>query len=363
MNEYIYNLTEFTNNSCNASQLIREVEDSAITIALDRIDTTSTTVSIWFKAELSGGEETLLDSLIANHIALADVPDTVEVKIVENAATLKDADDNQKVTIQPRVGSGATLITHNFGDPCTWYEKSVLVSNEVLTPKVGGVYDIYECINNNVIDIEHGRLTFDNRIDQKYKIQVKVNDIVVTTGFTFNYELGEITFQTPLTVSDEVKLTYYYATTNEFTIIPTTGKKLKVEHVELQFSVDIDMHGKTQCHFEERGYNPANLPNKMTYKTAIYKNLMNFIDESNNKMFNTVPARDNMTKDMDIFVWEYPVSRIMKSTQGAEVLIYMLDVDPNSPTYGLKTKAIKNKDGNNLERAVATFYCLSENDV
>jgi hypothetical protein len=80
-------------------------------------------------------------------------------------------------------------------------------------------------------------------------------------------------------------------------------------------------------------------------------------------MFSTIPARDNITKDMDVFVWEYPASRVMKSTQGAEVLIYMLDADVNSPTYGLKTKPIKNKDGNNLERAVATFYCLSENDI
>lgn len=91
--------------------------------------------------------------------------------------------------------------------------------------------------------------------------------------------------------------------------------------------------------------------------------VQNFIDESNNKMFSTIPARDNITKDMDVFVWEYPASRVMKSTQGAEVLIYMLDADVNSPTYGLKTKPIKNKDGNNLERAVATFYCLSENDI
>lgn len=363
MNEYIYNLTEFTNNLCNSSQLITEIENSAITIALDRIDTTSTTINIWFKAEISVGEETLLDSLVSSHIALADIPDTVEVKIVENTTSPKDADDNLKITMQPRVGSGATIISHNFGDPCTWYEKSVLVTDEVLTTKVNAVYDIYKCINLNIIDIEHGRLTFDNRVDQKYKIQVKVNDVTVTTGFTFNYELGEVTFQTPLTISDEVKLTYYYATTNEFTITPTSGKKLKVEHVELQFSVDIDMHNKTHCYFEERGYNPYDLPNKITYKTAIYKNLMNFIDESNNKMFNTIPARDNMINAMDIFVWEYPVSRIMKSTQGAEVLIYMLDVDPNSPTYGLKTKALKNKDGNNLERAVATFYCLSETDV
>lgn len=344
-------------------QLYSEIQGSSITIAIENIISSSTSVTINFKTDLSLEEIEILNNIIDNHTIQELEPDISEVKIVEDTTEEKDNDNNKKVTIQPRVGSGATLITHNFGDPCTWYEKSVLVTDEILNPKVAESYNIYKCSNVNIIDIEHGRLTFDNRLDQKYKIQVKINDVVITTGFSFNYELGEITFSNPLTINDVVKLTYYYATTNEFTIIPTSGKKLKVEHVELQFSIDVDMHGKTECHFEERGYDPNNLPNKKTYKTAIYKNLMNFIDESNNKMFNTVPARDNMTKAMDIFVWEYPVSRIMKSTQGAEVLIYMLDVDSNSPTYGLKTKPLKNKDGNNLERAVVAFYCLSETDI
>jgi hypothetical protein len=280
-----------------------------------------------------------------------------DVNIVSDATKKVDSDNNQKVTIQPRLGSGTTIITHNFGDPCTWYQNSVEVVDEILTPKVPGVYDVYKCSKTNIIDIEHGRITFDERVDQKYKIRVKVNDVVVTSGFTFNYEDGEITFATPLTSNDVVKLKFWYATDSVFTIAPLPGKKLKIEQVETQFSVDVDMAGKTEARFEEWGYNPNNLPNKMMYKRTRYKNIAQFVDESNNKFCAELAPMDNLTKTIRIFVWEYPVARVMKYSQGAEVRISMYDV-----ATGLLDKPIKNKDGGRLERATVAFYCVSEDE-
>lgn len=360
MVRYGYSIANDTaNGAVNTTQLLETIRATAtITISVFAISTNGDDLDIDFNAALSIAEEAILDGLVAVHTGTASVNSPLEVNIVENQTSpKKDADANLKVTVQPRIGTGCTIITHNFGDPCTWYQKSIEVINEVATVKTPSVYTVYSLAHTNIIDIEHGRLTFDNRVDQKYCIRVKVNDVIQTTGFTFNYESGEITFNSALTANDVVKISYYYSTTNEFTISPDAGKKLKIENVELQFSIDLDMQNKTHCYFEERGYNPNNLPNKMTYKTAIYKNIINFIDESNNKLFNTIQPRDNMTVAMDIFVWQYPVSRVMKSSQGAEVLIYMKDV-----ATGSKSLVIKNKDGNNLERAVATFYCASEID-
>jgi len=302
------------------------------------------------------------DSFIFYSCALADTDEIQEFETVYKNSFNKpivqqDSDRNQKVTIQPRLGSGTTIITHNFGDPCTWYQNSVEIVDEILTPKVPSVYDIYKCSKTNIIDIEHGRITFDERVDQKYCIRVKVNDQVVTSGFTFNYEEGEITFNTPLSINDEVKLKFWYATDSVFTIAPTTGKKLKIEHVETQFSADVDMVGKTEARFEEWGYNPSDLPNKMLYKRTRYKNIAQFIDESNNRFCAELNPIDNLTKTLHVFVWDYPVSRVMKSSQGAEVRVSMYDVGS-----GLLDKPIKNKTNGNLERATVAFYCVSEDE-
>lgn len=341
----------------NSSQLEEEIKASSIVIALSHIDTAGSVLDIWFKAALSESEISELTTIVTNHVPQQNLATVSEVKVVENTAQKKDDDGNQKVTIQPRLGSGVTIITHNFGDPCTWYQNSVEIVDEVLSPKVPAVYDVYKCSKTNIIDIEHGRITFDERVDQKYCIQVKVNDVVVTSGFTFNYEDGEITFQTPLTSNDEVKLKFWYATDSVFTIAPSAGKKLKIEHVETQFSADVDMKGKTEARFEEWGYNPADLPNKKLYKRTRYKNIAQFIDESNNRFSAELSPIDNLTKTLHVFVWDYPVSRVMKSSQGAEVRVSMYDV-----ATGLSDKPIKDKNANNLERATVAFYCVSEDE-
>ena len=345
------------NKTVRADQLQTEIQGSDITIAIENIISSENSVTINFKTDLTTGEMVILDNIINSHTPQEITPDVNEVKIVEDTAQKKDADGNQKVTIQPRVGSGATIITHNFGDPCTWYQNSVEIVDEVLVPKVPAVYDTYKCSKTYIIDIEHGRITFDERVDQKYCIRVKVNDVVVTSGFTFNYEEGELTFQTPLTSNDEVKLKFWYATDSIFTIAPTAGKKLKIEHVETQFSADVDMVGKTEARFEEWGYNPANLPNKMLYKRTRYKNIAQFIDESNNRFCAELSPIDNLSKTLHVFVWDYPVSRVMKSSQGAEVRVSMYDI-----ATGLSDKPIKDKNGNNLERATVAFYCVSEDE-
>lgn len=345
------------NKTVRADQLQTEIQGSDITIAIENILSSPNSVTINFKTDLTTGEIAILDNIVNNHVPQDIAPDVNEVRVVESLVSKKDNDGNQKVTVQPRLGSGTIIITHNFGDPCTWYQNSVQIVDEILVPKVPSAYDTYKCSKTYIIDIENGRITFDERVDQKYKIQVKVNDNVVTSGFTFNYEAGEITFNTPLTSNDIVKLSFWYATDSVFTIAPTAGKKLKIEHVETQFTADVDMKGKTEARFEEWGYDPANLPNKKLYKRTRYKNIAQFIDESNNRFCAELSPIDNLTKTLHVFVWDYPVARVMKSSQGAEVRVSMYDV-----ATGLSDKPIKDKNGNNLERATVTFYCVSEDE-
>lgn len=268
-----------------------------------------------------------------------------------------DPDGNQKITVQPRIGSSKTIITHNFADPCTWWQESIEVSGEILTPKVADNYDTYTCENVNIIDCEHGRITFDSGIDPKYKIKVEVNDNTVESGFIFNYELGEITFDPPLTVSDTVKLSYYYATDATFTIAAIPGKKLKIENVETQFSENVKISDSVEFHFEEWGYNPYDLPNKIMYKTTIYKNIKNFMDESNNGFYKFMPAMDNLTQGVHVFIWNYPASRQIIYSQGAEVRLKMKSVEDGS-----FSKKITGKSGEDIEIATVAFYSISEDE-
>lgn len=291
-----------------------------------------------------------------SNITVIDEVSSHDVKIVADTTKRLDTEGNSAVTIQPRIATGTTIVSHNFGDPCTWYQGSIEIVNEVLTPKTSGSFYTYKMSKEYIIDIEHGRITFDEKVDPKYKVKIFVNGVQQTSGFSINYEDGEVTFQNSLTASDEVKASYWYANESTFTLAPLPGKKLKVENVESQFTEDVKLNGTSEIWFEEWGYDPNNLPNKMMYRRIKYKNIAQFIDESNNRYSAEIKPIDNITKPMHIFVWNYPAARVMEYTKGAEVRIRVYDLASNS-----FNKPLKNTGNTRLERATVTFYCISEN--
>jgi hypothetical protein len=111
--EYSYLNTDFPNDIFNEDKLTEEVaDDAAITTALDYIRSSedvqagTTTVYFGFQADLSGGEETALDALVAAH----DGQPPVEWEIVHIPAPLKAvqagaseviANDRPAIEVQP----------------------------------------------------------------------------------------------------------------------------------------------------------------------------------------------------------------------------------------------------------------------
>ena len=66
--DYIYSIqNDFPNHLVASDSLTVEIKDSAIVIALDHISTSLDNCTITFKAELSVGDETILDGLVAIH--------------------------------------------------------------------------------------------------------------------------------------------------------------------------------------------------------------------------------------------------------------------------------------------------------
>lgn len=78
----------YTMADVNVSQLEGEISDSSITIAVDRIDKSGDDISIHFKAALSAGEETTLDTLTTDHVAQPSEAEKTPVLVHEvNAET------------------------------------------------------------------------------------------------------------------------------------------------------------------------------------------------------------------------------------------------------------------------------------
>lgn len=66
--KYTYSISvDFPNQIVATDRLSIEIKDSAIVTALDYINTSSDDCDIWFKDALSGGDETILDGLVAVH--------------------------------------------------------------------------------------------------------------------------------------------------------------------------------------------------------------------------------------------------------------------------------------------------------
>ena len=79
--KYTYSIAADTLNAkCSVGSLSQEISSSAILTALDHIETNSDVLDIWMKAALSGGDETILTSVVSAHTGVLppDVLKTIE---------------------------------------------------------------------------------------------------------------------------------------------------------------------------------------------------------------------------------------------------------------------------------------------
>lgn len=100
LTEYQYTQADFPGGTCNPLRLQDEIRSSAIVTSLNRVGTSggsydlgvlsgTYTVSIWFNDTLSGGDETLLDGVVAAHDNSISNPPMVSASLAE-AGVLDD---------------------------------------------------------------------------------------------------------------------------------------------------------------------------------------------------------------------------------------------------------------------------------
>ena len=143
--------------------------------------------------------------------------------------------------------SGATIVSHDFGDRTTWYQRAVQVGGEVLSPDVSET--VFSAANDWWVDIRSPRLTYDtDRVYEKdgstsdhskWDVDIRVDGVAVATGFTINYQTGVLTFDSPQT-GKTVTATYWHTSgvvkPSLWVLNPGPGKKFTIEHIEVQMS-------------------------------------------------------------------------------------------------------------------------------
>jgi len=154
--KYTHIYSNFPNNKADLSRLNSEIIDSSITIALDYINADSSGVDVWFKAVLSGAEETTLSGIVAAHSgdSMVTVPPTMsdgrpivraDTRPLETETYFTMAGDTTS-----GVGEGAAM-RWNMDEDDDWEDIGD-----------GLMYKTFEIIFNNEIFLKDGAIYFFN---------------------------------------------------------------------------------------------------------------------------------------------------------------------------------------------------------
>jgi len=262
-------------------------------------------------------------------------------------AVPRSSDGKQFVQIDYLEGTKLTVISPNWCDRRTWYEKSVRVNNEIFSSSDGWV--TYDSADTHAwVDVTHGRVTGERALRGSYAPVVQINDIAkkendpgtVNGDFEVDYYTGKVVFNSALQSTDTVKVSYSYISGSTWTIKPDPGKKLRITEVEVQFSDDVDLKDTVsfQLYVGGQPYGSA----------SYYQTMYDFINESN-KSYPVIPRLGGstgswraMSGPVNIFRWDYKATTDLKSSYGMEVRVKL----ENETEFGGKF-------------AVATFYGIS----
>jgi hypothetical protein len=173
------------------------------------------------------------------------------------------------------IGGGYRPTTHNFCDPCTWYQKSEHLPGATTSTSDDLTFQILDTDTNPVeyvIDIRHSRLVDENSISNNYVTNsgVTMSDIIPTVfvdgtpldnnlevdteaelaepidadSYWINYEQGQIVFKTSksgntITINCRRKGTEPGSSSYEFK--PVTGYEYLFEDAEVDYTGNFNM--------------------------------------------------------------------------------------------------------------------------
>lgn len=115
--KYTYSIsTDFPNHVVATDRLLVEVRASAIVTAVDYINTSGDDCDIWFKADLSSGDKTLLDGIVAAHSGEPMPAESSRVVITSQGGAPVDIANNRMLVVPFPADFGANLWLCGRGD-------------------------------------------------------------------------------------------------------------------------------------------------------------------------------------------------------------------------------------------------------
>ena len=207
-----------------------------------------------------------------------------------------------KVAVYPDEGESNSVPSHDWTDPTTWYQQSTRVTGE--SPSNVGL--VYTLANQNVIDVVSGKITFENEIEDTYKVIV-YDDAVEISGYTVDYDAGTITLDA--SPSGAITVDYSYENGSRFTVpIPSGFNHLKLKDAEIQFADDIVMKDIT---FEIWIDHPVH--GWVSAFSKLYKNVKDLINIAR-RGTGEIKAIDVLSKPILVFPIHYDKRIVLENT-------------------------------------------------
>jgi hypothetical protein len=228
-----------------------------------------------------------------------------------------------KTTPTKLEGSSSLLVSHNFCDKTTWWQKSIRVIEEVLSPDQA--YLIYTSTNSYWIDLVSGKVPYEDRYASNYRAIVYVDNIEITTGFVINYQNGSIIFNQSQ-AGKVIKATYSYENSSTW----TSGKILKLLGTEVKFTSDASL---------DSGLDFVVTINNYQVSKVTYKNLENLLICSRGKI-GRITGFGTLTTDLISIDYDYVTSKELRYSQAAAIEISIVDHQPLPGTLGFVTAYI-----------------------
>jgi hypothetical protein len=275
-----------------------------------------------------------------NNPATGNAPDPDTVTIVSTTQiaeefTLKDKYGIQAVAQYPSALSAFDSVSHDFADPCTWWQNAVIVSNETLTTTDNLTYSFahpYVTNAHKVIDT--------SKLPSTKILQVLVNgssidytDISIVSSI--DWTNGTITFAASQ-VGKTITASYSYtdmtaANRSTWTLTPDPNTVIAITGARVKMSKNLVYHSPTVFNIK---INPAIIPSGLAAQ-KIYYGLRDFVGFSSR--WEVMPAIGDFTSDIVHLLYDYQGSIMLDASLGMYAELSLSTNIPHEGEIGLVT--------------------------
>lgn len=339
---YTFGLAEFPNAVFDLAKLESEIRASPITIALAGSTGTPTSATIVFRAGLSESEEEMLTDLVHAH-------DGVPLVVPQQVTLAGAATYDNKLRVSAEKSSAPTrnIYSHDFTDRTTWWTASVSVDREQ-AQALDEDRQVFVLAHPFVIDTLHGKISNEEALratpNGNYAVSVWIDNVARTevdphTGdgdFMVNYQTGRVTFIDPVALESVVEVSYRYATTSAFEIVPLPGQNVTPLQAEIQFTTDIEIQDTLR--YQVLIWRPDLQAHVPLGEPTVFKCFKDYLNDSQ-RAYPTCPANGTagnwraLPVPSLVMDWDYLGEKALQSLYGAKLRIWLEHDEPFTGTF------------------------------